>query len=111
MSHHRYHSSAPVGIKGLAAATALDGLLATAEGVGALAGGAALLGAALCLVGLASLALAYGLWQMEPFAYALGLVLFGTGAVLDLLAGSILGAAMSATTLSLLYHYRGLFRA
>lgn len=111
MSHHRYHSSAPVAIKGLAAATAVDGLLATGEGLGALSSGAWPLGAALCLVGLASLALAYGLWQLEPYAYPLGLALFGTGAALDLLAGSVLGAALSATTLSLLYHYRGLYRA
>jgi len=109
MSHHRFHSSAPFGIKALAAVTAADGLVSVAEGLGQLAGGTWLLAALLCLAGLANLGLAYGLWQLEPYAYVLGMGLFGAGAVLDLLAGSVVGAMLSSTTLAMLYHYRDLY--
>lgn len=109
MSHHRFHSSAPFGIKALAAVTAVDGLVSVAEGLGQFAGGAWVLAALLCLAGLASLAVGYGLWQLEPYAYVLGMGLFGAGVALDLLAGSVIGAMLSATTLTMLYHYRDLY--
>jgi hypothetical protein len=110
MSHHRYHSSAPAGIKVLAVVTAVDGLLSISRSLELLATGAVAIAGPLAISGVVSLALAYGLWQLEPYAYVLGLAIFGAGVLLDLLAGSLLGAVLSAPTLSMLYHYRGLFR-
>lgn len=110
MSHHRYHSSAPTGIKVLAVVTAADGLVSLSRGLDWLAAGAVALAAALALAGLLELALAYGLWQLEPYAYGLGLAVFGAGVLVDLAAGSLLGAMLSATTLSMLYHYRDHYR-
>lgn len=110
MSHHRYHSSAPFGIKSLAVVTVVDGLLALWTAKELLAGSGLALALVVALVGAAQLALAYGLWQLEPYAYPLGVALFGTSALLDLLAGSPLGAVVSGLTLSMLYHYRGLYR-
>jgi hypothetical protein len=111
MSHHRYHSSAPTGIKLLAVMTAVDGVVSTSRGFELLAAGASLVALTLLLMGLLDLVLAFGLWQLEPYAYVLGMGVFGAGVVVDLAAGSPIGAVLSATTLSMLYHYRGLFRA
>lgn len=110
MSHHRYHSSAPFGIKTLAVVVAVDGLVAMLDAVGLL-GESILLALVFAVVGLAHLALSYGLWQLEPYAYSLGLGIFGVGLLLDVLHGNLTGALLSATTVSMLYRYRGLYRS
>jgi hypothetical protein len=110
MSHHRFHSSAPLGVKTLAVLTAVDGLQSLVRALELLGVGAFALGLPLAVVATMHLALAYGLWQLEPYAYALGMALFGVAAVLDFASGSPVGAVTSLTTLSMLYHYRGLFR-
>lgn len=109
MSHHRYHSSAPFGIKILAALAAVDGLQSMFRAFGMMRTSVVLALAVAVVAGL-HLALSYGLWQMEPYAYALGLAIFGVGAALDLLTGNIEGTVLSGITISMLYHYRGLFR-
>jgi hypothetical protein len=110
MSHHRYHSSAPFGIKSLAVVTVVDGLLSVGTALELLAGSAPALALVVGLVGAAHVALAYGLWQLEPYAFPLGVAMFAASALLDLLAGSPMGAVLSGLTLSMLYHYRGLYR-
>ena len=110
MSHHRYHSSAPWSIKALAAMAAVDGLLSVVDALGALRG-SLVLALVFLAVGLAHLALAYGLWQLEPYAYHLGLVVLGVGLLVDLLDGKLVGAFVSVTTMSMLYNYRGLYRS
>lgn len=110
MSHHRYHSSAPFGIKTLAVVTAGDGLLSVVHALELFAGPSSGMALLVGLVGVAHLALSYGLWQLEPYAYPLGMAMFAVSALLDLLTGSPLGAVASGFTLSMLYHYRGLYR-
>lgn len=110
MSHHRFHSSAPFGIKVLAVLVAVDGLMAMTDALGELQASvvvALLFG----FVGVAYLALAYGLWQLEPYAYSLGLAIFGFGMLLDAASGKFLSALVTVTTISMLYHYRGLYRS
>lgn len=109
MSHHRFHSSAPFGLKVLAVIVAADGAMSVIYALGVLQG-SILLAALFGVVGGLHLALSYGLWMMEPYAYPLGLAVFGFGLLLDAMHGQYLGALLTATTLSMLYHYRGLFR-
>lgn len=109
MSHHRFHSSAPFGIKVLAVLVAVDGVMAMSDALELL--GISLVVALLfAAVGALNLALSYGLWKLEPYAYTLGLGVFGFGLLLDALNGRFLSALITSTTVSMLYHYRGLFR-
>jgi len=110
MSHHRYHSSAPFAVKSLAVVVAVDGLLSLLDALSALRA-SLLLALVFATVGCLHIALAYGLWQLEPYAYSLGFVVFGVGLLVDLLNGKLVGAFVSATTLSLLYHNRDLYRS
>ena len=109
MSHHSYRSSAPLGVKILAAMTALDGLLSLFAGL-ALLGSTLPLGLFVSVVGIVQLLVSYGLWQLEPYAYTWGLGLFGLSAVLDLFIGNIHGAGISIINIMILYHFRGLYR-
>lgn len=110
MSHHRYHSSAPLGIKVLSVMVAIDGAGSVYDAVRLLGQGGLVIALAVALVGLLQLALSFGLWQMEPYAYGLGLAVFGVDALLDLLTGNLASAILTGFTISMLYHYRGLFR-
>jgi hypothetical protein len=110
MSHHRYHSSAPFGIKSLAVVTVADGLMSLWTALQLFAGAEPLLALGVGVVGLSHVVLAYGLWQLEPYAYPLGIAMFAASALLDLLAGSPLGAVVSGFTLWMLYIHRGLYR-
>lgn len=109
MSHHSHRSSAPLGVKVMALLVGLDGLLAVVQGLG-IVGGVLPLGLLLVALGVLHLVVAYGLWQLEPYAYTWGMGIFGLGLVVDLLAGNLYGAGLSGINMYVLYHYRGLFR-
>lgn len=88
---------------------ALDGLVAVLSGIGA-GVGVPPLGVLQVVVGLLHFAVAYGLYEMEPYAYTWGMGIFAVGAVLDLVTGNVYGAGLSALNMYVLYHYRGVFR-
>lgn len=110
MTHHRLHSSAPFAIKVLAVLVAVDGVMALSDALGA-GQVSPFFGLLLGVVGVSYLALSYGLWKMEPYAYSVGLAAFGFGMLLDVMNGNYLSALVTATTVSMLYHHRGLFRS
>ncbi len=90
--------------------------LAAADGVVAIAGGLGRLGVVLpvgvllLILGALHLVVAYGLWEMESYAYPLGMGVFAVGVVTDLIAADPVSAALTGLNMYLLYRYRGLFR-
>lgn len=102
-------SEPPVSVAMLAFLAAADGLVAVAGGLGRI-GIALPVGVLLLVVGALHLVVAYGLWEMESYAYPLGMGVFGVGVVTDLVAADPVSAVMTGFNMYLLYRYRGLFR-
>lgn len=105
----RYRSNPPTEVALLAFLAAADGVLALVGGLGRLPV-ALPVGLLLLMVGAAHLVAAYGLWEMESYAYPLGMGVFAVGVVTDLLvAFDPVSAALTGVNMYMLYRYRGLF--
>jgi len=104
-----YRSGPPTTVWFLAFLAAADGIVAVVDGLGRIAI-APPLGVLLLVVGGLHLLAAYGIWELESYAYPLALGVFAFGAITDLLAANPVAAAFSLLNAYLIYRHRGLFR-
>lgn len=109
MSSHPTRTSAPLGVKLLAAAVAVDGGIALLHGLGALAAGDLPVAVLVGGFSMMQLLVAVGLWALEPYAW--GVAAFATGSVLvvEVATGQLPGAALSGGVLLYLLSTKRLF--
>lgn len=109
MSSHPYRSSAPPGVKALAAFVAIDAAYALVYGLGALGDGQLPIAVLLGGFALMQALVAVGLWTLEPAAW--GVAAFVTAGVflVEVAVWQPVGAAMSGAVLVYLLAVRDEF--
>lgn len=109
MSSHPVRSSAPLGIKVLAALVFVDGAVFMLNGLSMLIGGN--LPVATIAIGLSSLELlvAAGLWRLEPYAWGAAMFVLGFAFTIELATTHWPGAVLTAAIGLYLFSRKDLF--
>lgn len=109
MSTVRTRSSAPIGVKVIAAVAVFDGLLMLLGALGSFLSFNFLWAAVLGAIAIAQLAVAAGLVTLRPYAWTVAMAVFGASLVADLLATDLLGVVVSGALLAYLYAKKDLY--
>lgn len=109
MSSHPVKSSAPLGIKVLAALVFVDGAVFMLNGLSMLLGGN--LPVATMAIGLSTLEilLAAGLWKLEPYAWGVAMFVLGFAFTLEVATAHLPGAALTGVLALYLFSKKDLF--
>lgn len=105
-------STAPLGVKLICMLGVISASLTVLLAVPIALAGAPFVGIGMLFLflGLVQFVVLYGLWTLQPWGWLWAMVLFGFGALMDVVQGNAVGLVVSVILLAYLYTKKGVYR-